>query len=63
MIYNGGFGSAIAQGPNDPAVFYLLTDRGPNAAGVAANSIIFGRADFPPQVGKFRLKGNQLTLE
>jgi hypothetical protein len=63
VIYNGGFGSSIAQDPNDPTVFYLLTDRGPNAAGVAANSIIFGKADFTPQIGKFRLKDNQLTLE
>jgi hypothetical protein len=63
VIYNGGFGSSLAQDPNDPTVFYLLTDRGPNAAGVAANSIIFGKADFTPQIGKFRLKNNQLTLE
>lgn len=63
VIYNGGFGSAIAPDPNDPAVFYLLTDRGPNAAGVAANSIIFGKADFTPQIGKFRLQGTQLVLE
>jgi len=63
VIYNGGFGSAIVADPLDPAVFYLLTDRGPNAAGSAANSIIFGKADFTPQVGKFRLVGNQLVLE
>lgn len=62
VIYNGGFGSSIAPDPLDPNVFYLLTDRGPNAAGVAANSIIFGKADFTPQVGKFRLIGNQLVL-
>ncbi|MFD2938252.1 esterase-like activity of phytase family protein [Spirosoma flavum] len=63
VIYNGGFGSAIAADPLDPAVFYLLTDRGPNAAGSTANSIIFGKADFTPQVGKFRVVGNQLILE
>lgn len=63
VIYNGGFGSSIAADPTDPNVFYLLTDRGPNAAGIAANSIIFGKADFTPQVGKFRLVGNQLVLE
>ena len=63
VLYNGGFGSALAPDPNDPTVFYLLTDRGPNAAGVAANSIIFGKADFTPQIGKFRLKDGQLTLE
>jgi hypothetical protein len=63
VLYNGGFGSAIAPDPNDPTVFYLLTDRGPNAAGVAANSIVFGKADFTPQIGKFRMKDGQLTLE
>ncbi len=63
VIYNGGFGSSIAADPNDPAVFYLLTDRGPNAAGSAVNSIIFGKADFTPQIGKFRVVGTQLVLE
>ena len=62
-IYNGGFGSAVAADPNDPAIFYLLTDRGPNAAGTAANSIIIGKADFTPQIGRFRISGNQLILE
>ena len=63
VISNGGFGSAIAADPNDPNVFYLLTDRGPNAAGSQANSIIFGKADFTPQIGKFRLDGGKLVLE
>ena len=63
VIYNGGFGSAIAPDLKDPEVFYLLTDRGPNAAGSTANSIIFGKADFTPQIGKFRVVGNQLVLE
>jgi hypothetical protein len=63
VLYNGGFGSALAPDPNDPTIFYLLTDRGPNAAGVAANSIVFGKTDFTPQIGKFRLKDGQLTLE
>lgn len=63
VLYNGGFGSAIAQDPNDPTVFYLLTDRGPNAAGAAANTIIFGKADFTPQIGRFHVVGNQLVLE
>ncbi|GAB3948216.1 esterase-like activity of phytase family protein [Spirosoma harenae] len=62
-IYNGGYGSAIARDPNDPNIFYLLTDRGPNAAGQAANSIIFGKADFTPQIARFRVVGNQLVLE
>ncbi|GAB4023235.1 esterase-like activity of phytase family protein [Spirosoma koreense] len=63
VIYNGGFGSAIAADPHDPTIFYLLTDRGPNAAGAAANSIIFGKADFTPQIGKFHVVGNQLVLD
>lgn len=62
-VYNGGFGSAVAADPKDPSVFYLLTDRGPNVAGTIANSIIIGKPDFDPQIGKFRLKDNKLVLE
>lgn len=62
-VYNGGFGSAIAPDPKDANVFYLLTDRGPNAAGSIANAIIFGKADFTPEIGKFRLKAGKLVLE
>ena len=39
-VFNGGFGSSVAADPNDPNVFYLMTDRGPNVAGTMANSII-----------------------
>ena len=62
-VYNGGFGSAVAADPNDPAVFYMLTDRGSNVAGQMANSIIIGKPDFTPQIGKFRLKDGKLILE
>ena len=62
-VYNGGFGSAIAADPNSPDVFYLMTDRGPNVAGQIANSIIIGKPDFAPEIGKFRLKNGILTLE
>ncbi|MFD0765972.1 hypothetical protein ACFQZI_14005 [Mucilaginibacter lutimaris] len=62
-VYNGGFGSAVAADPNDPNVFYLLTDRGPNVAGTIANSIILGKSDFTPAIGKFRLKDGKLYLE
>lgn len=62
-VYNGGFGSAVAVDPNDPAVFYLLTDRGPNADGPADNIKVFGKPDFTPQIGKFRLKEGKLVLE
>lgn len=62
-VYNGGFGSAVAADPNDPNVFYLLTDRGPNAEGPTSDIKIFGKADFVPQIGKFRLKEGKLVLE
>ncbi|RAJ24550.1 esterase-like activity of phytase family protein [Pedobacter cryoconitis] len=62
-VYNGGFGSAVAADPNDPAVFYMLTDRGPNADGPTDNVKIFGKPDFTPQIGKFRLKEGKLVLE
>ncbi|KQR67464.1 esterase-like activity of phytase family protein [Pedobacter sp. Leaf176] len=62
-VYNGGFGSAVAADPNDPAVFYMLTDRGSNVAGQMTNSIIIGKPDFTPQIGKFRLKDGKLVLE
>lgn len=62
-VYNGGFGSAITADPNSPDVFYLLTDRGPNVAGQIANSIIIGKSDFTPEIGKFRLKDGKLVLE
>jgi hypothetical protein len=62
-VYNGGFGSAMAADPTDPNVFYLMTDRGANVAGTVANTIIIGKADFTPQIGKFRLVNGQLRLE
>jgi len=62
-VYNGGYGSAVAVDPNSPDIFYMLTDRGSNVAGQAANSIIIGKPDFAPQIGKFRLKDGKLILE
>jgi hypothetical protein len=62
-VYNGGFGSALAIDPNQPDVFYMMTDRGSNVAGQIANSIIIGKPDFTPQIGKFRLKDGKLVLE
>jgi len=62
-VYNGGFGSAMAADPNAADVFYMLTDRGANVAGKVANSIIIGKSDFDPQIGKFRLKDGKLVLE
>ena len=62
-VYNGGYGSAVAADPNQKDVFYMLTDRGSNVAGQEANSIIIGKPDFTPQIGKFRLKDGKLILE
>jgi len=64
-INHGGYGSALVVDPRDPSTFYSLTDRGANVAvtcgGVAA--LGFGVPTFAPQMGKFRLAGNTLTLE
>ena len=62
-VFNGGFGSSVAADPNDPNVFYLMTDRGPNVAGSITNSIILGKPDFTPSIGKYRLKDGKLILE
>ena len=62
-VYNGGYGSAVAADPNQKDIFYMLTDRGSNVAGQEANSIIIGKPDFTPQIGKFRLKDGKLILE
>jgi hypothetical protein len=62
-LYNGGFGSSMAQDPTDRSVFYLMTDRGPNVTGTPANSIVIATPDFHPQVGRFRLQGTRLVLE
>lgn len=63
VLNNGGYGSSMVQDPTDKAVFYLLTDRGPNVAEAATNSIMIATPNFVPQIGKFRLKGDSLTLE
>ena len=63
QVFNGGFGSAIAADPNDPGAFYMLTDRGPNIDGTVANSKVFAKPDFAPQLGKFRVRNGHMTLE
>jgi len=63
VLKNGGYGSSMVQDPNDKTLFYLLTDRGPNVAEAATNSIMIATPNFVPQIGKFRLKGDSLTLE
>lgn len=64
-INHGGYGSALAVDPRDPTTFYSLTDRGANVnvscGGV--NGLGFGVPGFAPEVGRFRLSGNTMTLE
>ncbi|WP_206512950.1 esterase-like activity of phytase family protein [Larkinella soli] len=62
-VNNGGFGSAIAVDPKHADVFFLLTDRGPNVDGSVTNSKIFAKADFSPQIGRFRLVDGKFQLE
>ncbi|MCF0069119.1 esterase-like activity of phytase family protein [Dyadobacter sp. CY261] len=62
-VYNGGFGSALVQDPNDHMAFYLLTDRGSNIDGKVADSKVFADPSFAPQIGRFRLQGDQLILD
>lgn len=58
----GGYGSGVAVDPNEPGVFYILTDRGPNVATPVANTLLFPLPTFTPQIGKFRLDGDSLRL-
>ncbi len=58
-VYNGGYGSSMAQDPTDKSIFYLL----PNIDGTENDSKVFASPTFTPQIGKFRLKDNTLTLE
>ena len=60
-LYNGGYGSAMAQDPTDPSVFYLMTDRGPNVTGSLPNSIVIATPDFHPQIGKRPLQDRLLS--
>jgi len=61
-VYGGGFGSALAVDPRAPGYFYMLTDRGPNADGSDPDKKIFPIPGFTPQIGRFRLEGDKLTL-
>ena len=62
-VNNGGYGSSLVQDANDPAVFYMLTDRGPNIDGTLTGSKVFSSPKFVPQIGKFRLVDSTLVLE
>lgn len=58
-VRNGGFGSAISQGPEGQ--LYLLTDRGPNYD-FAEETKAFGAPEAGPQVGVFERRAEALTL-
>ena len=60
-IMNGGYGSDIAGNPNNPAQFYALTDRGPNADytdPVYGAGKVFPIPDYNPHLGLFELKAD-----
>jgi len=61
-VYGGGFGSALAVDPRQPGYFYMLTDRGPNADGTGPDKKVFPVPGFTPQIGRFKLEGDKLTL-
>jgi len=61
-VYGGGFGSALAVDPRQPGYFYMLTDRGPNADGTDPDKKVFPVPGFTPQIGRFKLDGDQLVL-
>jgi hypothetical protein len=56
----GGYGSALAMDPTDPAVFWIITDRGPNTSTSVANRLLFPLPNFTPVLAKFRLSGDSL---
>lgn len=62
-VLNGGFGSDMAQVPNTPGAFYLLTDRGPNVAGPGPNTLIFPFPNFTPQIRRFQVNGTALQRD
>jgi hypothetical protein len=62
-VTNGGYGSALALDPRDPAVVFLLTDRGPNVDGTLPGQKLFPVPDYAPRIGRFRIKDRALVLE
>lgn len=61
-ITRGAYGSSLAPVPGSRNEFYGLTDRGPNVDGpdgVAVEPV----PDFDPQIGKFKLVGDDAVLE
>ena len=64
-IHHGGYGSALVFDDKDPTILYTMTDRGANVNLTCGTSTVlaFGVPSFTPQIGKFRLSANALTLE
>lgn len=62
-IFKGGFGSGMFAAPGQDDTFYMITDRGPNADGPSIDVKIFPVPDFTPQVGIFKMVGNDLILQ
>ncbi|MGV3710516.1 MAG: esterase-like activity of phytase family protein [Gemmatimonas sp.] len=56
----GGYGSAVVVDRNDPTVFWIMTDRGPNTTTSVANRLMFPLPNFVPTVAKFKLEGDSL---
>jgi phytase-like protein len=61
-VYNGGFGSSLVVDPKNPRYFYMLTDRGPNTDSTDEDKKVFPMPRFTPQIGRFKLEGDKLTL-
>jgi hypothetical protein len=60
IAITGGYGSALVVDPTDPAVFWVMTDRGPNTTTAVANRLLFPLPSFTPTIGKFRIVGDSI---
>src|SRR5262245_52239944 len=56
----GGYGSALVADPNDPSMFWIMTDRGPNTTTPVTNQLMFPLPNFTPTLAKFQLVGDSL---
>jgi len=59
-VWGGGFGSAMAPHPQQPDLFYFLSDRGPNAGTGREDEKVFLQPDYAPRIGLFRREGGRL---
>ena len=65
IVTHGGYGSALVVDDKDPALFYSMSDRGPNVGKTCGTQSVlaFPVPGFTPEIGKFRLSGTTFTLE